>query len=208
MNLFQMKSKPHGIERMAEFLKDNFVCIGWPGIGDLGHVDKEELEDRLAQVYKYQGQELANQLEAVSAFVHTMQDGDYVLVADNDCVHLGDVGDYYYIEEFDTQEDGTCHRHGVTWLTSIPRSELNAEVQELLRQSGTITKFEHPFSMAQLERWSSNHEGIAPMTGKTSNVDPQTIEEALQILKKALRSEDADRRERAAVAILQFARNN
>ncbi|MDF2669289.1 MAG: hypothetical protein K0R67_1595 [Paenibacillus sp.] len=191
---------------MAEFLKDNFVCIGWPGIGDLEKASKEQLKDRLSSKYGYQGQELANRLGAVSAFVHTMQDGDYVLVADQDWVHLGDVGDYYYAEQFDTEEDGMCHRRGVTWLTSIPKVELNAEVQELLRHRGTITKFKHPLPIAQLDRWVTNAQGITQVTGKPGYVDAKTVEEALNILKAALRSEDADRRERAAAAILQYAK--
>ncbi|MDT3426700.1 hypothetical protein J2Z22_002234 [Paenibacillus forsythiae] len=37
-------------------------------------------------------------------------------------------------------------------------------------------------------------------------MDTKTIEEALEVLKSALRSEDPDRRERAAAAILGYAR--
>ncbi|MCD9020321.1 hypothetical protein [Cohnella silvisoli] len=208
MNLFHIKSTLQGIDRMAEFLKENFVSIGWPGIGDLENVGKDEIQKRLAEVYHYQGQELTERLGEVSLFTHTMQDGDYVLISDSESVYLGDGGDYYYVEQSDTGEDGMCHRRGVTWLNSIPRSELNAAVQELLMDSGTISQFKHPFPMAQLNRWVSIPTETASnlKTGNQDKVDHKTIEEALDILRQAMRSDDVERRERAALAILQYAK--
>ncbi len=202
-NLYQFTSKPNGTERITEFLEDNFISLGWPGIGNLEDVSREELKSRLASVCEYKGQQLVDEVNALSEFVHTMQDGDYVLVADNNKVHLGDVGDYYYVEPSDTPEEGMGHRRGVTWLASIPRVELNAAVQELLEHRDPIVRFNQPFSNSQLDRWISHTKGDVL---KTIQVDPETIGEALDILKQAMRSEDADRRERAAIAILQYAK--
>ncbi|WP_239616291.1 hypothetical protein [Cohnella mopanensis] len=209
MNLYQVKSNPLGIERMAGFLKDNYISIGYPGIGDLDNISPNELKERLTQAYEYEGQELLNGVDELSAFVNEMQDGDYVLVSENDSVYLGDVGDYYYVDASDSVEDGLCHRRGVTWLQCIPRSELNDYVREFLGYPGAIKKFEYPISYAQLER------GIEPQTMEKArspvddhahvHVDQQTIDEALAIMKEAMRSDDADRRERAAAAILQYA---
>jgi predicted Mrr-cat superfamily restriction endonuclease len=207
MNLYQVKSNPQGIERMAEFLRDNYISIGYPGIGDLDDIGPNELKERLAQAYEYERQELLERADELVTFVQEMQDGDYVLVAENDSVYLGDVGDYYYVDASDSMEDGLCHRRGVTWLQCIPRSDLNEYVYELLSYPGAIKKFEYPISYAQLER------GIEPKTmekGRGSGddhalVDRQTINEALAILQEAMRSDDADRRERAATAILQYA---
>jgi hypothetical protein len=67
----------------------------------------------------------------------------------------------------------------------------------------SIVRFNQPFSDSQLDRWISHTKGDVP---KTIQVDPETIGEALDILKQAMRSEDADRRERAAIAILQYAK--
>jgi predicted Mrr-cat superfamily restriction endonuclease len=213
MNLYQLKSTLHGIDRMAQFLKDNFVCIGWSRIGDLEKLTEAEIRERLAQEYRYSEGELSQGLEEVSCFVHAMQDGDYVLVAANDSVYLGDVGDYYYVEPSDSDEEEMCHRRGVTWLNSIPRLELNAEVQKLLGSSGMVTRFEHPYSTARLERWAAKlaaHDGVPDNTipvPTSVEVDSSTIKEALEILKQAMRSDNAERRERAAIAILQFAQS-
>jgi predicted Mrr-cat superfamily restriction endonuclease len=206
MKLFQLKANPHEIDRMAEFLKDNFICIGWPGLGDLENVSKDELRDKLARVYKVVGQELEDRLEEISTFVHAMQDGDYVLVANDDSVHLGDLGDYYYVENSDTEEEGRCHRRGVTWLKSLPRAELNGVLQEFLSQQGAITKFEHSVSVEQLEYWLSNAKEDSSATGDRIEVSTEMIEEALAILKLAMLSDDVERRERAAIAILGHAK--
>jgi predicted Mrr-cat superfamily restriction endonuclease len=204
---------------MEAFLKDNFVSIGFPGTGDLDRVGKDEIRDRLASAYGYEDQELAGRTEETDVFVRKMQDGDYILVADKDSVYLGDVGDYYYVESSDSEEDGLCHRRGVTWLSRIPGSELNAYVQEwLYSEGGAVKAFDYSFGLAGLDNWiSSRNLQLAqaqtqtwaelPETSAQVPVDQETIEEALGILKQALRCEDADRRERAAAAILRYAKS-
>ncbi|QJD86478.1 hypothetical protein [Cohnella herbarum] len=214
MNLYRILSQSLGIDRMKTFLKDNFVSTGHPGTGDLENVGKDEIRDRLAAATDYVGQELANRAEEMAAFVHTMQDGDYILVADQDSVYLGDVGDYYYVEASDSEEDGLCHRRGVTWLNRIPRSQLNAYVQEWLdSEGGAVKAFEYSFRLAGLDNWVSPRDqpqnvqfGEMPATPSAVYVDQETIDEALGVLKQALRCEDADRRERAAAAILRYAK--
>lgn len=217
MNLYQMKSNPSGIDRMGNYLKDNFVSIGWPGIGDLDNVSRDELEERLIQAYPNQIQQLNEPVNDISTFVHGMQDGDYLLMAHGDAVYVGDVGDYYYVEAYDSETEGTCHRRGVTWLIAIRREELNAKVQELLSHPEMITKFTEAYAAAQLEGFlmkprspidDSVAQGApATVAAAPVPVDKQTIQEALHILKEAMGSEDAERRERAAVAILQYAKS-
>src|SRR4051794_40585776 len=88
VNIFQMKSKPHGIERFNEFVGTkesgpSFIAIGWPGIGDLTNVSKDEIRERLEKKYNYQGQQLATYLGAVNAFVNTIKKEDLVLISNN-----------------------------------------------------------------------------------------------------------------------------
>ncbi|MCL6605473.1 MAG: hypothetical protein K6T94_21625 [Paenibacillus sp.] len=204
MNLYQMKSNPYGIEQISKFLEDNFVSIGLQGIGDLENVEESQVRERLEAACGSKDQELRKQLEMVSLFVHTMQDGDYVLVVEQDFVHLGDLGDYFYDELSDTAATGLCHRRGVTWLTRIPLVEMNSEVQELLAQTEMISQFKYPLARAQLNQWSSNLLGSERVTAKSVQLDEETIAQAIEILKKALHSDDEERRERAAIAILQY----
>ncbi|KGE16576.1 hypothetical protein PWYN_17830 [Paenibacillus wynnii] len=204
MNLYQMKADPYGVEHISKFLDDNFVSIELRGVGNMENLDEAEVMERLVNAYGSNSEFLMNRLEAVKLFVHSMQDGDYILFADEDTVHLGDLGDYFYDEWSDTPDNGLCHRRGVTWLTRIPRAELNIEVQELLAQPQMITQFQHPIARAQLDQWSSNLLGNPSDSRTTVHVDDKTISEALEILKKALHSDDFERRERAAIAILKY----
>ncbi|MFF2016062.1 hypothetical protein [Paenibacillus sp. NPDC058177] len=206
MKLFQLKSGEAGKQWLKGFLEDHYVCIGYPGLGDLEGIDRDELDGRLEQAYGYQGQELAGHAEVVNLFVHSMQDGDYLLLADGDWVHLGDLGDYFYDERFDIEGDGRCHRRGVTWLTSIPYAALNSVVKALLAEEATVSMFQEPIAAARLDLWIRDREMSGNLLNIGVRVDEETVAEALDILKKALKSPDAERRERAAIAILQYAK--
>jgi predicted Mrr-cat superfamily restriction endonuclease len=206
MNLFKIESKPLGIERMTTFLQDNYVSIGYPGIGDLENIRTEELRDRMINNYQYSEPELTQHLQSIQLFVNTMQDGDYVLVPDGDWVHLGDLGDYFYNENFDDNDNGTCHRRGVTWLKSLAIAELNAGVRELLSDNGTVVQYKGPIPSARIDLWIKGVSAKEQETNSPVQVDEETISRALHILKDALGCADPERRERAAVAILQYAK--
>jgi predicted Mrr-cat superfamily restriction endonuclease len=211
MKLFQIKSNPQGVDLMERFLADNYVSIGWTGLGNLENSSIEDIRESLTRAYGEQGLNVNGPIEELNAFVNTMQDGDYVLVGHEDTVYLGDLGDYYYVESSDSVLDGVCHRRGVTWLTRIPRIELNASVQELLNHPSTVKEYDYPILHAQLDRWISaktqhtTTRVIAADNRPQVQIDRDTIVEALEILKEAMRSEDAERRERAAAAILRYA---
>ncbi|RXZ79341.1 hypothetical protein EBB07_23060 [Paenibacillaceae bacterium] len=223
MNLYQLSASAHGKERIVDFLKDNFISIGWAGLGDLEGIDRQELKTKIAAAYRIEGERLADCTEHISQFIHSMQDGDWVVIAHQDTVYLGDIGDYFYDETFDNEEVGLCHKRGVTWLAKIPRVKLNESLQRLLASEEAISKFKYPLEQAELDQWIVNpqhggagagrqdqgeHKGQEQQMGKQLQVpvDEATIEEALAILKQALRCGDPDRQERAAAAILHYAK--
>jgi predicted Mrr-cat superfamily restriction endonuclease len=193
-----MKTKPHGVERGAEFLRENYICIGWPGIGDLTHATKDIIRERLAEVYKYEGQQLSTYLGFVNTFVRTMQEGDYVLISENEYVHLGIIGPYKYVEEFDNDIDGKCHQRKVNWLVTVQKSDLNAEVQELLRNRGTVTQFKHPIAKAELDRLLNKN--VPPKV----SIPNEKISKALEIVYKAMESENEELRLKAAAILLNY----
>ncbi|WP_019911605.1 hypothetical protein [Paenibacillus sp. HW567] len=207
MKLFQIKTQPLYVERIQEFLQDNYICMGCTGIGDLDNVDREEIRRRLIQNGADQGRELEADLESLELFVHNMQDGDYVLMADEQWAYLGDLGDYFYDEASDNPEDGRCHRRGVTWLKSVPFAELNPSVRDWMTGEVLVSQYTGPLPGAKLDLWITGLSGEDNTNGdKAGKVDEETLAEALAVLKTALYSEDAERRERAAIAILQYAK--
>lgn len=91
-HVFQMKTKPHGFQRYDEFIRDQVIGIGWPLIGNLDGISKDELRERLRNVYHYSGTKLGNALGAIWTFVHTMEQGDIVLVRNGAWLSIGIIG--------------------------------------------------------------------------------------------------------------------
>lgn len=211
MNLFYIQSTIHGMSYVTSFLEDNFIGMTWPGTGDLEELSTEEWKERLREHYRLEETELSHVIKDLYTFVHTMQDGDYILIKDDEWAYVGDLGDYYYDDSIGTEEDFICHRRGVTWLGRIPLEDLNDKVQALIHQPATLAQFEHPISHAHLDRYlkgvNEPAEGVQASNSPSNKVDKATIEAALHVLRQALDSEDINIRVRAAEAILQYARS-
>jgi len=47
MNCWLIRPYPHNINRMPNFLENNIIAIGWPGIGDLTACDKQSVQQRI-----------------------------------------------------------------------------------------------------------------------------------------------------------------
>lgn len=236
MNLFRLSPFVNGKDRMEDFLKDCFVSIGYPGIGDLEALDAAEVSNRLRAVYEYEGSELQGRLEEIATFVSGMADGDYVLVSSGSSVWLGDLGDYYYRDDYDTPEEATCHRRGVTWLGVLPAQALSSPLRGFLLgpQAGgearAVASFPLPAESAGLEVFAAqapggllpglssgleqaalscadgSSEAAAGLAGGASRVDAETLREAVAVLREALRGADPELRVRAAEALLRYAR--
>jgi predicted Mrr-cat superfamily restriction endonuclease len=211
MRLFQMKAEVNGRNRMDDFLEHNYVCAGPAGIGDLEHCEEAELENRLANVARDERQRAAISAEML-LFVRVMQDGDYVIMKDNDNVYLGDIGDYYYVDAFDSEEEGSCHRRGVTWLMTVPEEGIGSEMRALLNEEANLSAFGRTISQAELrsELGERNATSVAEANPEHPHglplPDAGMITEALAILHAAMQSEDPERRERAAIAVLEYAK--
>lgn len=201
MSIFQMKAKPHNHEKLEDFLTEGYVCIGWPGIGDLSQVSKDEIRDRLQKKYQYTGHSLGYNLGQVNAFVNTMKKGDIVLVKDNDTVHIGIVGDYQYEKQFDNDVDGLCHRRSVEWKKSVPFSELNRDIQRFVNNRHTISQYPGEIEYGNLEDLFSKNESIT--RDEKERLD-SLFSEALDILEDELKSEDPERRLKAASELIRL----
>lgn len=207
MSLFGVRIDGTRSGLIKSFLEDNYVCAGDPVAGDLETSGREDIRSRLAQSGAYEEQELEEALGSLDTFVNMMQDGDYVLIADEEWVYLGDLGDYFYDGREESVEGGTAHRRGVTWLKSLPRTALNSAAQALLASEQEVTRYSGVLPAARMDLWladSSAGDGEAVLS--PARVDEATIADALAVLKAALHSPDAERRERAAAAILHYAK--
>lgn len=207
MNIFQLKTKPHGIERCNQFIKENFICVGWPGIGDLTQIKKDEIRIRLQQKYGYSGHKLGNALGHVNAFINTMNEGDIVLILEKDIVHIGKVGKYQYINQYDNDIDGMCHRRSVEWINRKELVSLEGSIQKLMSNRNTICQYPHSLNEDELESIISENTSMGNnvFLGKENAEKFNNLySEALKILENELNSDDIERRLKAATEILKL----
>lgn len=204
MNIFQMKTKPHGIERVREFIEGNFVCIGWPGIGNLEQTSKDEIRNRLEKTYGYTGHRLGNALGQVNTFVNTMRTGDAVIIVERDKAYIGTVGDYRYEVQYDNTQDAMCHRRSVEWTDRILITNLEGSIQRLISNRNTICQYPESIEESGLDKIL----GKTPSFNKEDSVKLDRLFcEALTVLEEELKSTDPDRRLKAAAELIRLKSN-
>ena len=201
MNIFQMRAIPNGIDRSQQFLNEQFTCIGWPGLGDLSNISKDDLRDKIASEYGTSGHKLGYTLGQVNTFVNTMKTGDIIIIANKGWVHIGTVGDYVYAEQYDNDEDGMCHRRPVQWLGRAPITDLSTSLQAILRNRNTIAEYPHTFEESGLSLILGD---LSPVPIYERSKIDILFDTALGILEKELTSEDPDRRLRAATELIRL----
>lgn len=184
------------------------MCIGWARLGDLAGATRSNIKERLASVYGLAGHRLGKALGQVNAFVNMMQEGDVVPVREGEHIHIGVVGPYYYDSTFDDETDAMCHRRDTQWLGFVKLEELNASVQRIMANMNTICRYPLPFEESGLGLYVGGYRPSPNLSRSTidrSRLD-SLVEEALKVLEAELRSEDPDRRLRAATELLRLKR--
>ncbi|RUL48804.1 hypothetical protein [Lysinibacillus antri] len=138
--VFQMKYRPHGINRYKEFIENDKVGIGWPMIGNLEVQTKSEIKKALQEVYGLKGGQLGNALGAIWCFIDTMKTGNVLLVRNKKKVSIGIIGPYQYLASLDNDHDGFCHQRTIKWIeTDELLSNYNEVVQTVVRSPGIVT---------------------------------------------------------------------
>ena len=234
INLFQMKTKPGNKEKATEFLSEGYVKIGWSKVPDMRGLTKEEIRCELANKYGYEGRSLSTNLGTLNTFTKVMKNEDVVLITHDDFVHIGIVGEYLPKEIEDGKWD---HRRSCDWKAMVKRSDLKEEVKSLLRNMTTVTKFPYPFitsgipEILGIEESNEQIEIIKTPQITGTQQDPSIFEEtnkyssqdmkdtqlltrleslgttALNILEEEMKSDDSERRRKAAVDLLNILNN-
>lgn len=204
MKVFQIKSKPHDNERLSQFLTEKFICIGWPGIGDLSQADKDEIRKRMANEFKVTGHQLGNWLGQVNCFVNTMKKGNIILLTENEWAHIGILGEYVYLNKYDNDQDGMCHRRNVEWINTVKISDLSTTIQKFLSNRNAVSKYPEPYEVSDLQKHIKNKvtKDISNTTAFNSTKIDELVEEAIKVIEEELKSIDPDRRLKAASILL------
>lgn len=180
MKIFMLRSKPHKIERINEFLQLNFVAIGWTSKSNFTGANKEDIRKAL-QSDNYEGQSLLTTLGMVNAFVCTMKKGDLVLIREGDFVHIGKVGDYEWREDY--VEKHMAHTRPVEWLNKVPFKKLNASMQSLLKNIKTIAQYRQTLEESEIEQYITNNGETDSKLNFTIENKDDLLGNAIEILK-------------------------
>ena len=212
--IYQIKTKPHGIQRYEHFTRKGedgrgFVSIGYPGIGELMNVDRDEIRDRLAFTYPhYEGQTLGYHSGVVNTFANGMNEGDIVLITNelNNKVHVGQLGPYIYKQANDDMTVGMCHTRPVKWMKVLTTDVLNEDIQKLLRNRGILTQFYKEVSTSELEQLFNSNRSTDDDDSTSTAQRHDLIAKALELITDELYSEDRERQVQAAIEILRYYR--
>lgn len=154
MNGWILRPYPYGINRMRRFLQDNFVAIGWPGIGDLYNSDRNSLYNKIFDLYSTDFGDIycRDSANIIWKFRDNMATGDLVLVVpfkeDSLEVAVGRIDSSYYFDRnydetttADNGYNGFSHRRKLVWLEKrLPRSLLPKPVRHNFNEK-IITRF-------------------------------------------------------------------
>ncbi len=192
MKLFYLKTDEAGMDC---FLRENYISLDLDGILiDFESMGKEQALTIAGSINIDNGHLKAR----VEQFVYAMQDGDYIIASDGMRGWLGDVGDYFFVADQSEQAEENPHRHrrGVTWLKRVELAHASELWKIIMRNTETFTILSESLSLEEIDR----------QFAMDAEVDHETVQKALQVLREALESDDMDRRERAAAAILLYAK--
>jgi len=209
LRLYQMKAELNGVNMMKVYLEDKYISFGWEGLGNLEQVSQQQLiiqKELELHANVIERSVWSSQWEEIKAFVYEMRDGDYVIIVHEGIAHVGDLGDYYYVKGVEEADIKSCHRRGVTWLTSVLLEQCSPVLQNFLEEGNHISVFTQPVTSEKLEQWISASNQQDKVNIETPFVTGEMIKEAVAILASAMASEDIERRERAAIALLQYAK--
>lgn len=182
MQIFMLRSKPHKIERIDIFLKENVVAIGWVDTKDLTGATLEDIRKTLESL-GYENQSLRTNLGMVNSFIRTMQEGDIVLVREGDLVHIGEVGSYQWRHDY--VDKYMAHTRPVSWITKVPFKEFNASVQSLLKNIKTIAQYKGSFEESELGKYIEGTHGEGIQIQDKEQLLANTIESLRDLMNNA-----------------------
>lgn len=138
---------PHGIDRLQYFLENNIVGIGWPGIGSLEDIEsRDDVKNKLELAGYTEGRTALSVGQAAGIlyrFTCEIKIGDYVLVPNGSNIFVGKILDEkpFYLEKFDTDEEGFCHQRKVEWLfnrRTINKQFMTSRVYDSFKGQSTL----------------------------------------------------------------------
>lgn len=193
-NVWLVRPKPHGTDHLKEFLKDDFIAIGYPIGTDLSGISTDVLRSELEKRKWSVG------LGNILMFLNEMNVGDFVIVPSNDDIYISEItSDYKYICSLDQDIPGSGypHQREVKWFFDkmpVSRGNIPEEIRASLRFPGAVADLSKHYDLVL----KMIENGIK----KPENFTEDLKEEAKQVLRELLNSDNVEHRLKAAAIIL------
>ena len=142
-----IRPKPHGNNRLQDFLEKNVIGIGWPGVGNLTEIKtREEVRIALERAGYTEGRKnnaIGQDVGTIFRFVKEMKVNDYVLVPNGSEVYLGKIIEEkpIYVKELDNSKEGFAHQRKVEWLfdkKSINKKLMTSRLYDSFKGQSTL----------------------------------------------------------------------
>jgi len=208
--MWMVRAFPGQIDRMATFLEENIIAVHW-GIGDLtGCTIKDDIANVVAKA-NLQPRDASLKIGLLNSFVNQMKVGDYCLVPYlNDTFYTAKIKSDYY---FDPNSNKYEHQRKVEWLFDgepFGRDELPLQIQTSLKSQlglANLTRHELIFLNYLNKQQTSDLDDEANENNLLASDLDSLIEDAINVLKEEIHSDDPNRRLQAAIAIVELNSN-
>ena len=189
-----LRPLPHGTDHLENFLKTNFIAVGYPVGEDLSDFSFNDMRTILSKNDMEEG------IGNLHSLVKGMSIGDVVVVPSTNKkdIYFAEIeSDYIYDKTVDKNVEGLGypHQRKVKWLLnkqSILRSELPDELRGSLRYPGAVADLtKHAQLIEQL------------INGTITEVTALETD-AIDVIKELLNSKDDSIRLKAAELVLKF----
>lgn len=133
----------HIKEKNTALSDDNpHICIGWSDMGDLSEItDRDSLAALYDEHFEKNNRGRGQDIGQVWRFLNDVQEGDYVIFAENSVFHIGRIESEYYYDKTDYEEQSSDYRNTrkVRWLKkNISRSVLSSNLHNSLKTAMSI----------------------------------------------------------------------
>lgn len=190
MNLIQaicLRAKPHGYDREIEFLEGGFASIGWPDLEPLTGATPESIQKQDSGVSLHDCTQILTFANA--------KEGCKILVpgiANKNVVHILEVtGGYVYRDE--SYDNGNPHSLPVQKICTVDKTCLPEILQRAISASRRA-----------VSNFSKYRELIDKVIeGDSDDNENPYVENAIEIIRRSLESEDEKIRLDAAIFVLQ-----
>ncbi len=232
---WQLRLKPCRKDRTKQFLSENIVAIGYPGIGDLSGKTAGQIKELLNKAWQDNSKiSIGLGARTVIGFAVDIRPQDFVVAPDGNVVHIGVItSDYFYDAANESEEEYPYpHQRRVRWLEkNLPRHHLPPELQSKLRNFATladISDFKHELiglvgcadeaefyqkinqpqlSLLRADNGNNTPPGVikGPLEPAGATFD-DLVKLAKKVLEEDLKSDDPERRFKAAVEVLRLSK--